>query len=252
MKNQWMRRNPYGRLRGMTDTTSNPLKGHVITVDGPSASGKGTLALRLAKHYRVKYLDTGTLYRAVVYQALQEGVDLADTPAVAAVGQAMEFDYRHTGNNVFATFLNGENVEAGIRTPEVERGIPLTAPEPLVRAALRGRQTDFAEQWKDVYGVVLDGRDCGAVIYPQATVKLFMVGDARQRAERRAAQYMAQGLDVDVETIHADLLRRDARDAPNTIQTPDAVVIDVTKLGIEEVLATAIEVIDKFTSVQQS
>ncbi|MFZ2619614.1 MAG: (d)CMP kinase, partial [Alphaproteobacteria bacterium] len=204
-----------------TTTQTNPLKGHVVTIDGPSASGKGTLAKRLSRIYRMKYLDTGTLYRTVVLAALRQGVSLTDTAAVAEVGRTMNFDFKHIGNNHFSTFLDGEDVEAAIRTPEVDKGIPLTAPEPAIRQALFDRQHQFALTWKDVYGVLLDGRDCGARIFPEASVKFFIVGDVAERARRRIVQLQEAGLTVNATDIEADMRKRDQRDAPNTLQTPD-------------------------------
>jgi cytidylate kinase len=224
--------------------SKNPLKGYVITLDGPSACGKGTLARKLSRRFRMKYLDTGTIYRAVAYQALRQGVSLEDSAALVAVAQALDFDFRHVGQNRFATFVAGENVEAGIRTLEVDRAVRPVAVNADVRAAIKSLQTNFAEHWKDTYGVILDGRDTGGRIYPAAEVKFFMEGDARTRARWRAKQLTDQGITVNEDDIYRDLVMRDENDAPNTIRTPDAVVIDVSRLRAEEVEARAVEVIE--------
>jgi len=222
----------------------NPLKNMAITIDGTAASGKGTLATKLSERYKMKFLDTGTLYRTAVLASLQAGVDLKDSDEVARIARKMVFDFKHTGNNKFATFLDGVNVEAGIRSVEVDKGLPLTAPVAVIRAALLDRQINFAKEWKPIYGVILDGRDCGARIAPDAEVKLFITGDARIRAERRQAQLAERDIEMSLDELHADMVRRDERDAPNTIQTDDAHVLDCTKLNADEVFAAAVAIIE--------
>jgi cytidylate kinase len=222
----------------------NPLKGYVITVDGPSACGKGTLAKRLSRRFRMKYLDTGTIYRAVAYQALQQGVSLEDSAALVTVARELDFDFRHVGKNQFATFVAGKNVEASIRTPEVDTAVRPVSINVEVRAAIKGLQTDFAERWKDTYGVLLDGRDTGGRIYPAAVVKFFMKGDAHTRAQWRVRQLAEQGIQVEEEKVYRDIIMRDENDAPNTICMPDAVVIDVSRLSADEVESRAVEVIE--------
>ena len=216
-------------MRRMSASINHPLKNYVITIDGPSSSGKGTLAKRLAKRLRAKYLDTGTIYRTATYLTLKNGIDVHDVPQVVPFVSDMDFDFRHVGKNEFEAFSGEESIEKFIRTPEVDANVHYIATQSAIRQALLERQTGFAEQWKDSYGVILDGRDTGARIYPQAIAKFFVVGDAKVRAERRFAQHCDMGKEIDFETVYQDMLYRDKKDAPNTIQTPDAFVLDVTK-----------------------
>lgn len=223
----------------------NKLQHHAVTIDGTAGSGKGTLATRISEKYKIKFLDTGTIYRTVVYAALKNNIALTDTFAVAKMAKTLNFDFKHLGNNQFATFLDGENIEDKIRLPEVDKGLPLTAPQAEIRAALLQRQIKFVAEWTPMYGVLLDGRDCGARIAPEATIKFFITGDARVRAERRQKQLAARGIDVSLDELHADMTFRDERDAPNTIQTADAHVLDCCNMNAEEVFAAAVKIIEE-------
>lgn len=226
----------------MTDTkpSSSPLTGICITIDGPSASGKGTLARRLAKHFRMKYLDTGAIYRTAAWQVLSKGVDPQDTAAVLPLLIGLNFDFKHVGNNTFGMFVDGEVITTAIRKPNVGDAASLLAIQPEVREALYACQRQFAERWVNTYGVILDGRDCGGRIYPRAQLKFFVDADPAVRAERRQLEFAAQGIDLPLADIAEKLAARDARDAPNTIKTADAVVIDCTAINADEVLANAL------------
>ena len=149
---------------------NSPLTNHTITIDGPTASGKGTLAKRLSAKYKAKYLDTGTLYRALTWAVLKCNIPLDDTSVIVVMATKMDFDFRHIGNNQFATFMDGESIERLIRTPEVDAATPILATNPDVRIALLDVQKKFVRTWAPQYGVILDGRDTGARIAPEALV----------------------------------------------------------------------------------
>jgi cytidylate kinase len=226
----------------------HPLKGEVITVDGPTASGKGTLAKRLAKRFKLKFLDTGGLYRAVAWSVIDGGGEPANAELAVAAAKRLAgkgvFDFRHKGNNVFGAWIDGREVTDEIRTPQVGVGASVVAAIPEVRAALLDVQKSFVAQWQNVYGVVLDGRDTGGRIAPHARLKLFLLADPKMRAQRRFDEYTAAGKNVTFDSVLADMMARDERDKPNTIRTPDAHDIDATALDIVGVEAEALKLIE--------
>ncbi len=204
----------------------------IIAVDGPAASGKGTLAAGLAQHYRLPHLDTGLLYRAV-------GLAVADKPEgeemeAAAIAAARALDPDHLTNLDALT-----RAETGVLASKV-------AVIGQVRAALFDFQRNFALQ---PGGAVLDGRDIGTKICPDADVKLFIQADSKARMERRARQLEARGLVVDRYALYHQIEERDARDALNPhggfYKAADAHLLDTTHLGIETALRAAIEIVDR-------
>lgn len=202
-----------------------------IAIDGPAAAGKGTLAKRVAAHYGLPYLDTGLLYRAVGKLADDRGVDLDDAEATGAI--ATELDTSHLDDGS----LRGR--EAGELASRV-------AVHGAVRTALTDFQRSFAARAE---GAVLDGRDIGTVICPQARVKIFVTASAEVRARRRTDELAAKGRDVDYERILAEVRERDARDAGRAIAplrpAPDAHLLDTSELGIEAAFQAACAVIDR-------
>jgi CMP/dCMP kinase len=203
----------------------------IIAVDGPAASGKGTLAAGLARHYGLPHLDTGLLYRAVGLAVRQ----VPDGPGFerAAIAAARALDAAQV---VLRDEL--QSAEAGALASKI-------AVIAEVREALRKFQRDFAGQ---PGGAVLDGRDIGTVVCPDADVKLFIVADARARAERRARQFEAKGKDVDRDEILAQIEERDTRDRANPngafYQAGDAHLLDTTNLDIEAALRAAVAIVD--------
>jgi len=203
----------------------------IIAVDGPAASGKGTLAQGLARHYGLAHLDTGLLYRAVGMQVR----DAAGTPQfeVRAVAAAKALDPSHlTDLDQLAS------AEAGILASKV-------AVIENVRIAMRQYQRDFARQ---PGGAVLDGRDIGTVVCPDADVKLFIEADSKSRMERRARQFEARGEAVDRYALYHQIEERDARDRANPhggfYPAPDAHLLDTTRLDIEAALRAAVAIVD--------
>ncbi|NBV54903.1 MAG: hypothetical protein EBR79_04225, partial [Proteobacteria bacterium] len=140
----------------------NPLAGTIITVDGPTASGKGTLAKTLAQRWRLKFLDTGAIYRAVAYSVLAQGKAAEDTAAAIAAAKNLQFDFKHKGNNQFGVWVNGAEVTEAIRSLEVGQAASIIATTASVRPLLKDYQVNYAQHWQSLVGVVLDGRDTGA------------------------------------------------------------------------------------------
>jgi len=201
----------------------------VIAIDGPSASGKGTVAARVAASLGFHYLDSGALYRLVALAATRAGVPLDAEGALAGLAAALpaQFDGE-------CGLLAGEDVRRAIRAEEVSVGASRVAALPAVRAALLERQRAYCR----APGVVADGRDMGSVVFPDAGLKVFLTASAEARAERRYKQLIEKGLPANIHSLLRDLRERDARDAARSVaplaQGADAVLLDTTDLTIEE------------------
>ncbi|WP_370468215.1 (d)CMP kinase [Parvularcula maris] len=202
----------------------------IIAIDGPAASGKGTLSRRLASFYGLRHLDTGTLYRGVAWIMLRDGFEPRDEAAAVKVARA--FDPEILGS-------------ADLRTPAVGRSASLVAVHEGVRKALFDFQRSFGLQKP---GAVLDGRDIGTVIFPDATVKFFITASPEERAQRRYLELRASDEGVTYEGTLAELKRRDERDQSRE-EAPlkpaaEAEIIDTSKLTPDEVMARAVRIID--------
>jgi cytidylate kinase len=210
----------------------------IIAIDGPAASGKGTLGKRLAAHYGLRHLDTGLLYRAVAKAVLDAG-DRPDDP-VRAAAAARSLDP--------TTFD-----EAALKSQQVGEAASLVSAIDAVRSTLREFQKTFAAAPP---GAVLDGRDIGTVICPDADVKIFVTATAAVRAQRRTLEFRRAGLAVDEAEILADILRRDARDTGRAIaplrQAADAHLLDTTDMDIEAVLAAAVAIVERARKVARA
>ncbi len=206
----------------------------VVAIDGPAGAGKSTIARTLAEKLGLTYIDTGAMYRAVALRALRDGVTLDDSAALEriAVDAGIEFG---AGRR---TLFDGEDVSEAIRTPEVASGASKVAAVGPVRVALVAKQRAMA----DTVGVVMEGRDIGTVVFPDATVKIFLDADPFERAKRRAAETPG----VSVEELARQIAERDARDSGRAesplVQAPDAVRVDTTGLSIDEVVAKILEI----------
>ena len=204
-------------------------KGPVIAVDGPAASGKGTIARALAAHLGLPHMDTGLLYRAVALNLWRWGGD-----------PASEFEALRA-----ADMLNVDPEDDEIRSEPVSRIASSISAYPSVRAALMKRQQDFAEQ---LDGAVLDGRDIGTVIAPEAEVKLFVTASAEVRAQRRVRELLERGMPAHYEDVLADIRARDARDASRPIAplkpAADAIILDTSDLDREAAIAEAIRLVE--------
>ncbi len=202
----------------------------IIAIDGPAASGKGTIARRLAAHYGLPHLDTGLLYRATAAALMAEDRDLNDEAAAVAAARGLgltEFD------------------EAALRGRQMGEAASVVAAMPGVRSALIETQRAFAAR---PGGAVLDGRDIGTVVCPEAQVKIFVTASAATRAQRRALELARRGEKADYNSLLADILRRDARDSERATAplrpADDAIRLDTTHLGVEAAVAEARRIVE--------
>lgn len=202
----------------------------IIAIDGPAASGKGTLAKRVAAHYGLHHLDTGRLYRAVARDTLAAGGDPSDAGAALAAARALD-----------AKSLD----DPDLRTPNLGEAASLVARHPEVRKTLLAYQRAFARRKP---GAVIDGRDIGTIVCPDADVKLFVTATPEERARRRYREFKDDGIDVTEKEVLADILARDARDKNRAVaplrQAEDAVLLDTTNLAIDAAFRAAISLID--------
>jgi cytidylate kinase len=196
----------------------------IVAIDGPAGAGKSSVARALAARLGFRYLDTGAMYRALAWLALERGVALDDEEALAA--QAREHPVSFGDDQ--SVFITGSDVSAPIREPRIDAAVPVVARHPAVREVMRERQRALGEQGDSV----IEGRDIGVVVVPHAEVKVWLIAEPSVRAERRHAE--RDGIDRD--ELAAELRRRDERDAANTHRAADAVEIDTTSLTLDEVL----------------
>lgn len=208
----------------------------VIAIDGPSASGKGTVAQLVAQKLGYHYLDSGALYRIVALAGLKQGIAWKDETALSEM--AKDLDIRFENGEIL---LNGENVSADVRTEEMSRGASEVAVHPQVRRAL----VDLQRSFRKAPGLVADGRDMGSVIFPDAQTKIFLTASAEVRAERRYKQLMGKGNHANLADILKDLQLRDARDRERKVaplqQCEDAALLDTDHLTIAQAVQSVLD-----------
>lgn len=216
----------------------------IITVDGPSGTGKGTVCSYLAARLGWHLLDSGAIYRVLGHAALCEGIPLADGERLARLAGRLDLNFRQAGGDIRA-ILAGDDVTDAIRTEEAGAAASQVASLPEVRAALLDNQRAFCR----LPGLIADGRDMGTVVFPAARLKLYLTASPEERAKRRYNQLKQKGIGVNLHGLSTDIRQRDARDEGRAISpsrpAPDAIVIDTTNLD-------AGEVCDRVVSLVQS
>lgn len=207
----------------------------VITLDGPSGTGKGTLCHRLASALGWHFLDSGAIYRILAYVAILESIQDEDISALVRAARAMSFRFVADEMGNVLTYLQQQDISEMIRSEAVGQRASKIAAIPEVRSALLQRQRDFAE-WP---GLVTDGRDMGTVVFPQAILKVYLFATPAERAQRRYLQLQAKGVETTLTEVAAELEKRDARDMARThsplVPAEDAILLDTTGLSIVQV-----------------
>ena len=215
-----------------------------IAIDGPAAAGKSTVAKIIAKRLSYIYIDTGAMYRALTYVALQQKVALDDEQALISLLKNTYIELKSSKQGQLV-FVNGEDVTNVIRSKEVTNAVSLVAKHPLVREEMVARQRALAKNG----GVVMDGRDIGTYVLPNAEVKIFLKASVEERAKRRHAENIARGFPSDLETLKKEIARRDQIDSEREVaplkKAEDAIEIDTTSLSIEEVVDRIMEIVNE-------
>lgn len=209
-----------------------------IAVDGPAGSGKSTVAKIIAERLKITYLDTGAMYRAITFAALTAAIDLYDAQALKTIVDKIDLKINPT-----AIYVDGVDVTEAIRTPEVTQNVSVVSMDPYVRTEMVNMQRKIASG----QSVIMDGRDIGTVVLPDANYKFFLVADPVERAKRRLIELKAKGFNTSLEALTDEIVKRDALDSGREVsplrKASGAIEIDTTFMTIEEVVAFIIDAI---------
>ena len=211
----------------------------IVAIDGPSGAGKSTVAKAVARKLGFSCLDTGAMYRAIAWKALADGIDLEDEEALGVLARGCEISFEHEGDDPIPrrVFVDGEDITSAIRTSEIDKAVSPVSATPAVRTALVAQQQRIGSQGN----YVVEGRDIGTTVFPEAACKVFLTASAEERAHRRVRQNVDRDLgSIDYEEVLADIIRRDNVDASRSVSplkpAEDAVHIDSTNCYIEEII----------------
>jgi cytidylate kinase len=217
---------------------------NIITIDGPSGVGKGTVTIQLAQHLNWHILDSGAIYRVLAYAAQKHHLQPNQETQLSQLATHLNLQFQQTADNVHI-ILDKQNVSNELRTEACGNFASKIAALPTVRQALLQRQRDFLQP----PGLIADGRDMGTVVFPDAPLKLFLIASAEQRAQRRYKQLKQKGMSVNISDLINDIAERDKRDTQRTVAplkpASDALVIDTTTLSIKEVMQQVLALVNK-------
>jgi len=216
----------------------------VIAIDGPSGVGKSTAARAVAERLGYLYVDSGAMYRAVALRVWEEGLNPLNAPAVNALTAHLQVDLQPTDGSV-RVLLDSRDVTDALRRPEISQAASQCAMIPEVRRLLVAQQQRIGSGG----GVVMEGRDIGSVVFPNAELKIFLDADAEERARRRHEQHLEQGIESSLEMTRKEVEERDRRDRERTVsplvQAPDAVYLDTTAMTVDEVVGVIVRLVEK-------
>lgn len=219
----------------------------IVAIDGPAGAGKSSVAKRVASVLGFHYLDTGAMYRAVAFKALSAGIELTDEDSVAAIAQAnpIEFGYEPGEALPSKVYIAGRDVSREIRTPEIDAAVSPVAALPAVRTAMVGQQREIASSGN----TVVEGRDIGTTVFPDAELKVFITAHPEVRARRRAEQNLSRNMGADFDTVYEAILARDRADSERAVaplaMAEDAVEVDTSHLTFDEVVARVVELVEE-------
>jgi CMP/dCMP kinase len=218
----------------------------IIAIDGPAASGKSTVARQVAKRLGFQYIDTGAMYRAVTWKALTTKIDMTNKEALVALARNSEIEISPVDDACCTIKINGEDVTEAIRSPKVTSSVSAVAKVPGVRTALVMMQRSYAAKYPNL---VVEGRDIGSAVYPDAEVKIFLKASAVARAQRRYEELKVKGHEIELPKVERDLLKRDNVDSTRAvsplIKAQDAYALDTTDKTIDQVVAEILEIANK-------
>ena len=216
----------------------------VITLDGPSGTGKGTICHLLAKHLKWNMLDSGAIYRVLAFAARKSEISMQDSEQLIPLALSLNLRFESSDDNKTKVILDEENISIDIRSEQCGQEASTIAAIPEVREALLARQRSFAQS----PGLVTDGRDMGTVVFPNAVLKIFLYADEQERAQRRFLQLKEKQINVSLAQVVEDLVKRDTRDTARTHAplkaADDAIKIDTTSLSVVQVFNNVLELID--------
>jgi len=214
-----------------------------VAIDGPSGAGKSTLARKAAAILNYLYVDTGAIYRTVALSAVRQGIDPSDAKNLVPTLDEIDIRLEYAEDGMQQMYLNGEDVSQAIRVHEISQHASTVSAIPEVRAFLLDLQRDLARK----NNVIMDGRDIGTVVLPDAQVKIFLTASPESRAKRRHLELQQRGQDTDFDTVLRDIIKRDEQDTNRPIaplrQAEDAVLVDTTHLDLEQSLQTILDLI---------
>lgn len=218
-----------------------------VAIDGPASAGKSTVAKIVAKKLHFIYCDTGAMYRSVTFAALKNHVKLDDDQALKELLKTIEIRFVPAEPEQ-RVFVNDEEVTQAIRTPEITNNVSLVSAQPSVRAELTKRQQEIAEAG----GIVMDGRDIGTTVLPNAEVKIFLIASVHERAVRRFKENQTKGIATPLDVLEKEIEERDYKDSHREIspltQAEDAILVDTTSMTIDQVVDKIIEIINQKTN----
>ncbi|RMH70281.1 MAG: (d)CMP kinase [Gemmatimonadetes bacterium] len=217
----------------------------IIAIDGPAGSGKSSTARQVAARLNYIHIDTGAMYRAITLKVLRHQIDVNDAETIGELAHQTDIYQERIDGDVH-TFLDGEDVSSLIRTPEISQNVSQVASIPRVRQRL----VQFQRQMGEKGGIVLEGRDIGTVVFPNAEIKIFMQASIEARAQRRLKDLQADGIEVDLKELEAEIAARDHADSTRQTsplkQAPDAILLDTTTLTMEEQVQFIIDLHDQW------
>jgi cytidylate kinase len=216
----------------------------IVAIDGPAASGKSTVAKLVAKRLGFRYIDTGAMYRAITWQALEQKIDISDESALTRLAESAEIKLFPDQRSVYRICVNGQDVTDEIRTPKVNAAVSTVSKVPGVRTALIKKQREFAKTGADL---VVEGRDIGTVVFPEADFKIFLTASPQVRAKRRQLELAEKGLKVEISTVEREIIARDQIDSSRSVgpltRAPDAYILNTTNKSVKQVVEEIIKLI---------